>query len=159
MVGVAVQEFLKGRQRFFGILKVVLIDLCDCEQRIEPVPAPGILLAQKFVLFYGPLEDFVVVEAPSHFHLQFGDSDNAGISFGGSGCAEVNAAVGIDHSLVIASVALCDGPPVESLAHSLSLPEVVARPRVAMPDTGVSWQRRQQREKRYTQTQRALASK
>ena len=156
---IAVQELLERGQRFLGILEVVFVDFANREQRVEAVSAARVFLAQEFVFLDRVREDLVVVEAAAHLNLQLSDGDDAGIGFGRSRRAEINAAVGVDHALVVVAGSLRDRATIQSFAHALSPREVIARPGVAVPHTSIARQRWKQRQKRHTQTQPALASK
>jgi len=101
------------------------------------------------------LKDFVVVEAAAHLNLQFGYGHDAGIGFRRGRRPKVNPAVSLDHALVVAAGAVFRRPPVQGFAHSLGFGEILAGPRVAVPDTGVSrqgWQEKQQHCHSETQT-------
>ena len=84
------QKLLKGGSRRFGIVEIVFVDFADGEQPVEAVLAAGILAAQKFILLDRLIQDFVVVETPSHFHQRLGHGNHAGISFGRSGRSQID---------------------------------------------------------------------
>ena len=108
----------------------------------------------------GPMrKDFVVVETAPHLNLQFSNGDDAGISFGRSRRTKINAAVGVDHALVVVAASLRDRAPIQSFAHALSPREVIPRPGIAVPHASIARQCWKQRQQRHTQTQSALASK
>ena len=157
--GIAAQKFFKRRLSFLGIVQVVLVDFSDREQCIEAVLASGIFLAQELILLHGALQDLVVIELPAHLDLQLRHGNHAGIAFGRSWSTEVNAAVGINDALVVSAGTLFSRTAVERFTHALGPGEILASPRISMPDTSVSRQRRKQHhDKRCTQTQPALVS-
>ncbi len=90
IVRIAAQKILEGARAASKSLKIVLVNLADGEQPIETVLAAGILAAQELILLDGLVQDFVVVETPSHFHQRLGNRHHAGIGFRGSGRSQVN---------------------------------------------------------------------
>jgi hypothetical protein len=75
------KKVLEDRPRLFRIVKIVLIDLADREERVEAVFAAGIFLAQETVLFDGAAQDLVIVKAPAHLDHEFSGRHYARIRF------------------------------------------------------------------------------
>src|SRR6267143_3689341 len=92
------------------------------------------------------LKNLVVVEAPSHLYQYFRHRHHAGIGFCARRRAIINAAVGVNHPLVVMSGTVGQEASVEGLPHAFGGGEMTAGPAVAVMRTGVRRQRREQAE-------------
>src|SRR5438105_4740089 len=94
-------EFLERAAGLPGIVQIVLVDLANRKQGVEAVLAAGIFAPQKSVLLDGGVKNFVIIELAAHLDQQFGSRYYAGIGFARCRRTEVDAAVSINHALVV----------------------------------------------------------
>ena len=158
VVRIAVEELLECQFGLGRVFEIILVNLADGEQRVEAVPAAGIFPAQKLVLPDGCMQDLVIIKAPAHFRQQFGHRRHAGIRFGRSRRAVIDAAVGGNHALVFLAGLLGGRKAVQSFPQALRGGVLGRGPGLRLAPCLQGQRREQQQEQSRTQTPCALAS-
>src|ERR1700733_8550326 len=95
---------------------------------MEAVFAAGVLASQKPVLRNRFFQNLVIFKAASHLHQSLGDGHDTWVGLRGGRRSEINIAISVKNSLVVAAGAVGDWPSVEGFAHPFSGRIVVACP-------------------------------
>ena len=140
------QKFLKHAAGMLRIVQVVLVNLANSKQRIAPVLAAGIFLAQELILRNRLIQNLVIIEPPPHLHQRLRHGHHAGIGLGRSRRAKINAAISIDHALVVVPGSVRRRASVERLAHPFRGGKAVPRPRIRVARTGMGGHSRKGRQ-------------